>query len=35
MGARGLRRLERFWLGSVSIAVATRAQCSVEIVRPR
>jgi nucleotide-binding universal stress UspA family protein len=35
LGARGLRRLERFLLGSVSTAVATRAQCSVEIVRPR
>ncbi|MGZ8423623.1 MAG: universal stress protein [Candidatus Binatia bacterium] len=35
LGARGLRRLERFLLGSVSIAVATRAQCSVEILRPR
>ena len=35
LGARGLRRLERFLLGSVSTAIATRAQCSVEIVRPR
>ncbi|MGZ8426356.1 MAG: universal stress protein, partial [Candidatus Binatia bacterium] len=35
LGARGLRRLERFLLGSVSTAVATRAQCSVEILRPR
>jgi nucleotide-binding universal stress UspA family protein len=35
LGARGLRRLERFLLGSVSTAVATRARCSVEIVRPR
>lgn len=34
LGARGLRRLERVFLGSVSTAVATRAQCSVEIVRP-
>ncbi|MGZ8520121.1 MAG: universal stress protein [Candidatus Binatia bacterium] len=34
LGARGLRRLERFLLGSVSTAVAARAQCSVEIVRP-
>ncbi len=30
-----LRRLERFLLGSVSTAVATRGQCSVEIVRSR
>ncbi|MBM2802977.1 MAG: Universal stress protein UspA-like nucleotide-binding protein [Deltaproteobacteria bacterium] len=35
LGARGLRRLQRFLLGSVSTAVATRAPCSVEIVRPR
>ncbi len=33
LGARGLRRVERFLLGSVSTAVATRAQCSVEIVQ--
>lgn len=35
LGARGLRRLERFLLGSVSTAVAARARCSVEIARPR
>lgn len=35
VGARGLRRLERFLLGSVSTAVAARAHCSVEIVHPR
>lgn len=35
VGARGLNRLDRFLLGSVSISVATRAHCSVEIVRPR
>jgi nucleotide-binding universal stress UspA family protein len=35
LGARGLRRLERFLLGSVSTAVATRAHCSIEIVRHR
>lgn len=32
VGARGLGRLERLWLGSVSTAVAARAGCSVEIV---
>jgi nucleotide-binding universal stress UspA family protein len=35
VGARGLSRIERFLLGSVSAAVATRAHCSVEVVRPR
>ena len=35
VGARGLRRLERFLLGSVSTAVAARAHCSVEVVHPR
>ena len=34
VGARGLRRLERFLLGSVSTAVAARAHCSVEAVHP-
>ena len=34
MGARGLSRVERFLLGSVSAAVAGRAHCSVEVVRP-
>jgi nucleotide-binding universal stress UspA family protein len=34
LGARGLRRLQRLLLGSVSSAVAARAPCSVEIVRP-
>lgn len=33
VGARGLSRIERFLLGSVSSAVATRAHCSVEVVR--
>jgi nucleotide-binding universal stress UspA family protein len=35
VGARGLSRLERLLLGSVSTAVVTRAHCSVEIVRAR
>lgn len=33
VGARGLTRVERILLGSVSFAVALRAGCSVEIVR--
>lgn len=33
MGARGLGRFQRFWLGSVSSGVAARAECSVEVVR--
>jgi len=32
VGARGVRRLERFLLGSVSAAVAMNAHCTVEIV---
>lgn len=35
LGARGHRFMERFLLGSVSAAVAARADCSVEIVRPK
>jgi nucleotide-binding universal stress UspA family protein len=34
VGARGLNRLERLLLGSVSTAVAARANCSVEVTRP-
>ena len=33
LGARGLTRMERMLLGSVSSAVASRAHCSVEVVR--
>jgi nucleotide-binding universal stress UspA family protein len=33
VGAKGHSRVERFLVGSVSSAVATRAHCSVEIVR--
>jgi nucleotide-binding universal stress UspA family protein len=33
VGARGMRRIERFLLGSVSTHVATTAPCSVEVVR--
>ena len=33
VGAKGLSRIERVLLGSVSAAVAARAECSVEIVR--
>jgi nucleotide-binding universal stress UspA family protein len=35
VGARGLSRLERLLLGSVSMAVVTRAHCSVEVVRAK
>jgi nucleotide-binding universal stress UspA family protein len=34
-GARGMGRLERFLIGSVSSAIAARASCSVEVVRER
>lgn len=34
VGARGLSRVERFLLGSVSAAVVARAHCSVEVVWP-
>ncbi|HSE39780.1 MAG TPA: universal stress protein [Acidobacteriota bacterium] len=33
VGARGLTRIERFLMGSVSGAVASRAHCSVEVIR--
>jgi nucleotide-binding universal stress UspA family protein len=33
IGARGMSRIERFLIGSVSSAVAARAHCSVEVAR--
>lgn len=33
VGARGLTRAERWFLGSISAAVASRAGCSVEVIR--
>jgi nucleotide-binding universal stress UspA family protein len=33
VGARGMGRLERFLIGSVSLGIAARAHCSVEVVR--
>jgi nucleotide-binding universal stress UspA family protein len=33
VGARGLSRMQRVLLGSVSGAVAARATCSVEVIR--
>jgi nucleotide-binding universal stress UspA family protein len=35
LGSHGHRAWKRFWLGSVSLAVATHAECAVEIVRER
>ena len=34
VGAKGIGKLERLLIGSVSSAVAARANCSVEVVRP-
>ena len=34
LGAKGMRDIDRLLLGSVSAAVAARARCSVEVVRP-
>jgi nucleotide-binding universal stress UspA family protein len=33
LGAKGMSRIERFLLGSVSASVAARAHCSVEVIR--
>lgn len=33
LGAKGISRIERFLLGSVSSSVASRAHCSVEVIR--
>jgi nucleotide-binding universal stress UspA family protein len=35
VGARGMGRIERFLIGSVSSAIAARADCSVEVIRPK
>jgi nucleotide-binding universal stress UspA family protein len=35
IGARGLSGIERFLIGSVSSDIAVRANCSVEVVRPK
>ncbi|MBK9709453.1 MAG: universal stress protein [Acidobacteria bacterium] len=33
VGAAGMSAIDRLLLGSISAAVATRAECSVEVVR--
>jgi len=35
VGSHGMSGIERFLLGSVSLAVAGHAHCSVEIIRPK
>lgn len=35
LGAKGMRGIDRFLLGSVSAAVSARAHCTVEVVRPK
>jgi nucleotide-binding universal stress UspA family protein len=35
LGARGLAAIDRFLLGSVSTTLAQRAECAVEVVRPK
>jgi nucleotide-binding universal stress UspA family protein len=35
VGAKGRSAMERFLIGSTSAAIASRAACSVEIVRPK
>jgi len=33
LGSHGRRGMDRFWMGSVSEAVAMNARCSVEVIR--
>lgn len=35
LGSQGMSGMQRFLTGSVSLAVATHADCSVEIIRPK
>jgi nucleotide-binding universal stress UspA family protein len=35
IGSRGLRGIERIFLGSVSAAITARSACSVEVIRPK
>lgn len=35
IGSHGYRGWKKFWLGSVAQAIASRANCSVEIIRQR